>query len=58
MEGHRWIVDSQEKLEFFIDFVKVSSAKAAITCTQSSQQAGLSDRITPCTYGLDRWQRS
>jgi len=21
-EGHRWIVDSQEKLEFFIDFVK------------------------------------
>ena len=22
MDGHRWIVDSQEKLEFFIDFVK------------------------------------
>ena len=21
-DGHRWIVDSQEKLEFFIDFVK------------------------------------
>ena len=22
MEGHRWIVDSQEKLEFFIEFAK------------------------------------